>query len=98
MAGNTPFEKIRFLVSGRVQGVCFRAYCEAAAAELDVTGWVRNCPDGRVEGEAFGTEDAIKDFIRWLKKGSPHGRVDTVDLEHPGPVEERPPNFGIRYG
>ena len=92
-----PREKILYKVSGRVQGVCFRAYAEAAAAELGVTGWIRNRADGRVEGEAWGSEEAIKAFIQWLHKGSPYGRVDAVEVEREGPDEHAPPSFGTRY-
>ena len=91
-------EKIAYLVSGRVQGVCFRAYTERAANLLDVTGWVRNRTDGRVEGEAWGTASAIAGFVEWLEtKGSPHGRVDRVEVDRFGEKESRPDAFSIRY-
>lgn len=91
------FDKISFVVSGTVQGVCFRAYAQAAAVELDVTGWIRNRRDGRVEGEAFGSPEAVKGFIEWLHKGSPYGRVDQVEVESLESQGSRPPNFGVRY-
>lgn len=91
------FEKISYKVSGKVQGVCFRAYAQAAAADLDVTGWVRNCADGRVEGEAFGSPEAVESFVGWLHKGSPHGRVSDVEVERHDQEEHRPHSFGIRY-
>lgn len=91
------YEKISFKVSGRVQGVCFRAYAQQAARELDVTGWVRNCPDGRVEGEAWGRSEAVRGFIQWLHKGSPHGHVDRVDLDPTETEADRPDSFDVRY-
>jgi len=91
------YEKISFVVSGRVQGVCFRAYAQEAARASDVTGWIRNRADARVEGEAYAERDDLERFISWLRQGSPHGHVDHVDLSRFEPVEERPPTFGIRY-
>ncbi|MHC4944697.1 MAG: acylphosphatase [Planctomycetota bacterium] len=91
------YEKITFIVSGIVQGVCFRAYTQRAALKHDVTGWVRNRPDGSVDGEAFGTPEAVKGFVAWLHEGSPHGRVDHVNLSRDGSREERPPSFEVRY-
>lgn len=85
-------------MTGKVQGVCFRAYTEKAAQEMDVTGWVRNRSDGRVEGEAWGKEEDIKRFSSWLHKGSPHGRVGEVDLNDLGPFDQRPAAFEIRFG
>ena len=96
--GNAPFEKIAFRATGRVQGVCFRAYAQDAALQRDVTGWIRNCPDGRrVEGEAWGRPEAVESFIRWLYDGSPYARVDRVDVDRLGPQEDRPPSFEIRF-
>jgi acylphosphatase len=92
------YEKIAFVVTGKVQGVCFRAYTEEAARDHDVTGWVRNRPDGRVEGEAWAAPESMEEFIEWLHVGSPHGRVDEVEVTRQGQAEERPPAFGTRYG
>lgn len=93
-----PFEKIAFQASGRVQGVCFRAYAQDAAAARDVTGWIRNCPGGRrVEGEAWGTPGALEAFIQWLHEGPSYARVDRVAVERLGPCRERPPAFEIRF-
>jgi acylphosphatase len=91
------YEKVAFTVSGVVQGVCFRAYAQGAARDLDVTGWVRNRDDGRVEGEAWGERDALEGFIHWLQKGPPHGRVDHVDIDRLEPEADRPAGFRVRY-
>ena len=68
-----------FLISGRVQGVYFRGSARAAAFELNVTGWVRNLDDGRVEAVACGEAGALDAFARWLAHGPPHARVSDVD-------------------
>ena len=90
-------EKIYFRVSGRVQGVCFRAYTVSAARDYHVTGWVRNTVDGAVEGEAFGDREALDRFVQWLHSGSPGSRVDSVQVEEGGVVEEQPSMFDIRF-
>jgi len=67
-----------FLVSGRVQGVFFRAATEAAARRLGVTGWVRNLADGSVELVACGEEAKLAELERWLWQGPPRARVEQV--------------------
>lgn len=72
---------LRCLVSGRVQGVCFRAETQAQAARLGLTGWVRNLPDGRVEVQAFGSTRALGELRTWLKKGPSMAQVLKLDCE-----------------
>jgi acylphosphatase len=71
----------RYLISGRVQGVGFRFFAEAAAAREGVRGWVRNLPDGRVEISAEGDAEALERFERQVRHGPPRARVDRVDTE-----------------
>ena len=71
----------RFLVSGRVQGVAFRAYTREEAVRLGLSGCARNLPDGRVEVTAAGSADALDALAAWLWKGSPMARVDAVVRE-----------------
>ena len=66
----------RFIVSGRVQGVYFRQAAVEQARQLQVSGWVRNLPDGRVEGIVSGGPAALEDFKAWLRRGPPAARVD----------------------
>ncbi len=75
----------RFLVSGRVQGVFYRASTEAAARRLDLSGWVRNLPDGRVELVACGEEAKLRELERWLWQGPPHARVEQVSAQDVAP-------------
>jgi acylphosphatase len=70
---------VRFLVSGRVQGVGFRWSARYAAQELGLVGRVRNLPDGRVEAEAAGTPDQLAAFRAWLREGPAGARVLRVD-------------------
>lgn len=71
----------RFIVSGRVQGVGFRAFVADAARAEGLAGWVRNLPDGRVETLASGEAEALGRFEWRLWQGPPHARVDDVDAE-----------------
>ena len=71
-------------VYGRVQGVFYRVWAQRQADELGVTGWVRNCPDGRVEGHVEGNAEAVAEMIERLRQGPPDARVEdlrTWDVE-----------------
>ena len=70
-----------FIVSGRVQGVCFRGFTKQQAIALGVTGWVRNLPDGQVEVIAFGTAEQLSTFADKLRPGPLAARVDAINLE-----------------
>jgi acylphosphatase len=72
-------ERVHLVVSGRVQGVWFRASTRREADRLGLTGWVRNLPDGRVEAVAEGKSELLDDFVRWCGHGPPHARVDGVE-------------------
>jgi acylphosphatase len=67
-------------VTGRVQGVFFRAWMREQASSLGVTGWVRNCPDGRVDSHVEGEEIAVEQLIDRLHRGPPSAQVDDVHL------------------
>jgi len=72
---------IRFLVSGRVQGVFFRMHTRQQALRQGLTGWVRNLPDGRVEGVASGAADGLESFQSWLNRGPEHARVIGIEIQ-----------------
>jgi acylphosphatase len=72
-------ECYRFIVSGRVQGVFFRQSTADRAKALGLDGWVRNLPDGRVEGTAAGPAEALADLRGWLDRGPPAARVERVE-------------------
>jgi acylphosphatase len=72
----------RFLVSGRVQGVGFRYFTQAAADRDGLTGWVRNLPDGRVEVFAEGDAEALTRFERAVRAGPSGARVAGVHVEN----------------
>lgn len=68
-----------FEVSGRVQGVGFRWAAQQQANQLDLSGWIRNRSDLRVEGEVSGEADAVAVFLRWLAKGPAGAMVEKVE-------------------
>jgi acylphosphatase len=72
----------RSFVSGRVQGVFYRATCVRKAGSLGLTGFARNLEDGRVEVLACGDSAAVEQFVAWLWEGSPASRVTDVATEH----------------
>ena len=71
----------RCLVSGRVQGVFFRASTREQAQRLGVTGYARNLPDGRVEVVACGPDERVADLCIWLQSGPPQAQVDSCDCK-----------------
>jgi acylphosphatase len=68
----------RFLVSGKVQGVFYRASAREQALALSLVGYAKNLPDGRVEVIVRGAESAIEALERWLWIGPAAARVDDV--------------------
>lgn len=80
----------RCIVSGRVQGVFFRASTARRARELGVAGHAVNLEDGTVEVLAVGAEDRVKALCDWLRRGPPAARVVQVDVRRET-VPARPP-------
>ena len=85
----------RFFVSGRVQGVAFRAHARDEAIALGVRGHAINLPDGRVEVLAIGEATALEALARWLAHGPPHARVDAVERV---PADADDAGSGFRIG
>ncbi|KTD20422.1 acylphosphatase [Legionella lansingensis] len=69
-------------ISGRVQGVWFRASAREEAEKLGITGWARNLPDGRVEVIACGDPDKLEKFDAWLQNGPPHAQVTNYSRQN----------------
>ncbi len=84
----------RFVISGVVQGVCYRANAQQKAQTLGLTGWVRNLPDGRVEAFAEGGIDALDAFEGWLWEGPERASVTQVDVKPAAP--EADTDFKVR--
>ena len=89
-------KRIHVLISGRVQGVYFRAETQRAATGLNLTGWVRNVPDGRVEAVFEGEDTNIEKMIAWCHHGPPAARVQEVITEEES-YSGAFTGFGIKY-
>jgi acylphosphatase len=74
-------KRLRAIVSGRVQGVGYRASTADEARRLGVRGWVRNRPDGTVEVDAQGDEPVLERLLVYLRQGPRGARVRTVDVD-----------------
>ena len=88
--------RVRILVSGRVQGVGFRAFAARTATRLDLIGGVRNLDDGGVEVDVEGRRTVIEVLLRELKTGPPAARVTKIETEW-GAATGRYSNFSIWY-
>lgn len=66
------------LISGRVQGVFYRASAQQEAMRLGLVGEVRNLPDGQVEAIVEGAKERVEEFIDWCRQGPPSADVENV--------------------
>jgi len=74
-------------VTGRVQGVFFRAWTKAQADQLGVHGWVRNCPDGSVDAHLEGNSADVDQMLERLRNGPPAAEVSNIDVEDVAPED-----------
>ncbi|MCY7282287.1 MAG: acylphosphatase [Cyanobacteria bacterium CAN_BIN43] len=81
---SSPSSQVRahVFVSGKVQGVGYRASTWDMAALLHLNGWVRNLHDGRIEAIFEGSPDTIEEMIRWCHQGSPAAQINQVTVEY----------------
>jgi acylphosphatase len=84
------------IVSGRVQGVYFRAETQETARRLGLSGFVRNLPDGSVEVVAEGEAKPLGELLEFLHDGPPLARVHNVDLTW-DTTHDAPESFTVRY-
>lgn len=73
--------EIYCIVTGAVQGVAYRAYVQESATELELSGYVKNLSDGRVEVVAQGLPNVLKDFVEYLHEGSLQAKVESVAVD-----------------
>jgi len=73
--------RLSFRVLGAVQGVGYRWFVKETALKHHVSGWVRNTPDGSVEGEAQGGVPALDGFLKEIKTGLPPARVEKAETQ-----------------
>ena len=82
MAGRT---RAHVFITGRVQGVFYRATTRDTARKHGVDGWVKNLDDGRVEAVFEGDRDAVEAMVAWCHEGSPSASVDDVSVTYEDP-------------
>ncbi|HJS26979.1 MAG TPA: acylphosphatase [Actinomycetota bacterium] len=82
-------KRVRVRVSGRVQGVFYRATCARLARDAGLAGHVRNLPDGRVEAVFEGPERDVDRLVEWCRAGPETARVDELEI-----VAEQPEGTG----
>lgn len=84
----TNIKATHVIVEGRVQGVWFRDSTRRQALTFNLTGWVRNLPDGSVEAMLYGAEADVSSMLEWLKEGSPQSRVDRLQIKERASSEQ----------
>ncbi|KAE9371030.1 acylphosphatase [Stipitochalara longipes BDJ] len=72
-------KRISFLVHGQVQGVGFRFFARKKATAYGLTGWVRNTPNSKVEGEVQGEDEVLQNFLKDIDQGPRHSQVVKVE-------------------
>jgi acylphosphatase len=87
---------VHVLISGKVQGVWFRASTKQIAKQLGLAGWVRNTPNGCVEAVFEGDEKLIKKIIEWCHRGPPLSKVINVEVKNQESTNGFD-GFSIRY-
>ena len=82
-------KRVQVVITGRVQGVGYRASCQRQAASLGLTGWVRNRWDGAVEALFEGEAGAVDAMLDWCREGPPMAYVSGMEINIPPdtPVE-----------
>jgi acylphosphatase len=89
-------KRVHVYISGRVQGVFFRAETQRAAKGFNLTGWVRNIADGRVEALFEGEDADVDKMLAWCHIGPSAARVDEVLIEEE-PCSGEFRDFSIKY-
>jgi acylphosphatase len=80
--------RVRVNVSGRVQGVFYRATCARLARDKGLAGSVRNRPDGGVEAVFEGPRNEVEEMVAWCRRGPDLARVDEVVVSDEEPLGE----------
>lgn len=84
------------VVEGLVQGVYLRDYAQKEARSLELSGWVRNRPDGTVEAVLEGEAEKVEQMLAWLHIGSPQAEIEEVRVTEEQPLGDKTA-FAIRY-
>ena len=87
---------VHVIISGRVQGVWYRASTKQKAEQLGITGWVKNTIEGGVEAVFEGEEKIIEDMIKWCYNGPPNAMVKDVKVKRQTLINDFN-GFSIKY-
>lgn len=88
--------RVKVTVSGRVQGVFFRASTQDVASDLNLSGKVSNLPDGRVEAIFQGPAAAIDKAVEFCRQGPPQAKVEQIEVAELDPLPEPTGTFEVR--
>ena len=88
--------RVHLVISGRVQGVFYRATTQESGHRLGLRGWVRNMPNGDVEVVAEGERDKLEALIEDCRQGPPFARVENIEIEWSEPTGEFK-DFRVRH-
>ena len=80
--------KVHVVISGKVQGVWFRASTKDKAEQLNIKGWVRNTSDGKVEAMFEGDEENVNEILKWCYQGPPLAEVENVKVKKQVPSND----------
>ena len=89
--------QVHVVISGRVQGVWFRASTKEKADQLGLTGWVKNTNDGNVEAVFEGEEKFVQEMLNWCHQGPRHSKVENVEIKKQQESSNVFNDFSIRY-
>ena len=89
--------KVHVIISGRVQGVWFRANTKNKAEQLGITGWVRNTNDGKVEALFEGEDKVLEEMLEWCSHGPTMAEVTDVKVKRHPDTEVEHNSFLIKY-
>lgn len=87
---------VHVIISGRVQGVWFRASTKEKAEQLGLDGWVRNTSEGNVEAVFEGEENLVQEMLEWCRHGPPLANVKNVEIKNQEPTNAFN-GFSIKY-
>lgn len=73
---------VHLKITGKVQGVFFRATAREIAEQYNLSGWVKNTSDNAVEATVTGNSEAVDAFIQWTKEGPDRARVENVTVTY----------------
>lgn len=79
-------KRVHLWIKGNVQGVGFRADTRTRARNKDITGWVKNLEDGRLEAVLEGEKEDVAELMDWMRQGPTMANVENVELEEEEPV------------